>query len=117
MKLNDLASRLDLQLLTPALAARAEAQVARGWVSDLLSDVLANAPPGAVLVTIQAHLNVVAVALHAELAAVIFAGGRVPDEPVVRKAADEGLLLYGSEASAFDLAGALYGLGLRGARP
>ncbi len=117
MKLKDLAARLDLELLTPTLAEAAESEVAKGFASDLLSDVLANAPPGGVLVTIQAHLNVLAVALHAELAAVIFASGRRPDDGMLRKAVEQGIPLYGSSRTTFDLVGALYDLGLRGGRP
>ena len=56
--------------------------------------MLAHAPEGGVLVTLQVHLNVIAVASHAELAAVIFAGDRTPDDEVLAKAAAEGLALY-----------------------
>ena len=75
MKLDELADALKLTRLTPSVDA-GDVDVTEGYVSDLLSDVLANAPQGAVLVTVQAHMNVIAVAVHAGLAAVIFAGGR-----------------------------------------
>lgn len=81
----------------------------------MLSDVLANAPAGGVLVTIQVHLNVVAVAVHAELAAVVFAAGRVPEEAVRQKAVDEGVALFATDRTAFDMVGELYALGVRGA--
>lgn len=115
MKLSDVVAKLGLQSLTPQVANGA-ADVTGGYVSDLLSDVLANAPKGGVLVTVQVHLNVIAVAVHAELAAVIFALDRVPDEAVRAKAVEEGIALYVSKSSAFDLVGRLYELGLRGPR-
>jgi hypothetical protein len=114
MKLAEIARTIALSSLTPTLPA--DTEVAGGYVSDLLSDVLANAPRHGVLVTVQVHLNVIAVAVHAELAGVIFAAGRQPDEPVVAKALSEGLALYVSAAPAFDVVGRLYELGLRGPR-
>jgi hypothetical protein len=113
VKLAEMAEKLGLQNLTPELSTTA-ADVTGGYVSDLLSDVLANAPKGGVLVTVQVHLNVIAVAVHAELAAVVFAAERAPDETVQAKAVQEGIVLYGAKASAFELVGRLYEMGIRG---
>ncbi len=115
MTLSELAARLELRNLTPEVAA-SQADVTAGYVSDLLSDVLANAPRGGVLVTAQVHLNVIAVAVHAELAAVIFAAGRTPEASVRQRAVQEGIGLYTTTQSAFDLVGRLYALGVRGPR-
>lgn len=114
MKLDDIARELGLSLLTPAPSVSGEAEIERGYASDLLSDVLAHAPEGGVLVTLQVHLNVIAVASHAELAAVVFAGDRRPEADVVAKAAGEGISLYVSPADTFDLVGRLYALGVKG---
>lgn len=115
MMLKKMVDDLGLERLTPELPEES-VEIAGGYVSDLLSDVMANAPRGGILVTIQAHLNVVAVAVHSELAAVVFASGRRPEESVRRKAVEEGVRLYMTAASAFDFAGRLYGMGLRGAQ-
>ena len=114
MRLDVLAGRLGLTDLTPELQDANVPDVSRGHASDLLSDVLASAPQGGVLVTIQVHMNVIAVSLHAGLAAVIFASGRRPDEAVREKAVQEGTRLYGSDDSTFEVVGKLYELGLRG---
>ncbi len=116
MTLAELAKTLKLECLTPKLAAEAERDIGYGYVSDLLSDVLAHAPEGGVLVTIQAHLNMVAVALHAGLAGVILAGGRRPDADVIERASVEGVPLWLANEPAFDLVGRLYELGIRGRR-
>jgi hypothetical protein len=113
MKLAELAAQLGLESLTPGLDLGAR-EVRAGYVSDLLSDVLANAPKGGVLVTVQVHLNVIAVAVHAELAAVIFALEREPDESVRERALAEGIALYRSAQPAWELVGQLYALGVRG---
>jgi hypothetical protein len=119
MTLQDLVRELGLEEITPdgtagGGSAAAPLDVTRGYASDLLSDVLANAPAGGILVTLQVHLNVIAVASHAGLAAVIFSCGRKPDDDVIERAAEEGLALFGSKADTFELAGRLYTLGLRG---
>jgi hypothetical protein len=112
MRLHELAEALELTELTPA--ADGDAEVTGGYASDLLSDVLAHAPEGGVLVTLQVHLNVIAVASHAGLRAVIFSCGRMPDDDILQRAAAEGLSLFGSKADTFELVGRLYELGLRG---
>jgi hypothetical protein len=114
MTLGQIVSQLGLEVLTPELSVEGGDDVRRGHASDLLSDVLANAPSGGVLLTTQVHMNVVAVALHAGLAAVVFTQGMAPEQAVRRKAVEEGLPLLGARDSTFDLAGRMYALGLRG---
>jgi hypothetical protein len=114
MTLASLAATLGLENLTPELPTTAE--VAAGHASDLLSDVLANAPSGGALLTIQVHMNVIAVAVHAGLAAVIFTTGMRPDEAVRAKAVEEKIPLLSTKETTFETAGRLYALGLRGRR-
>jgi predicted transcriptional regulator len=114
MKLSLVARTLALRSLTPELDEQMEAEVVTGYASDLLSDVLARAPAGAVLVTIQAHINTIAVALHARLSAVILAGGHEPEKTVVDRAIDERIPVFVAEDSTFEIVGRLYALGLRG---
>ncbi len=112
MKLSEICRELDLRPLTPEITE--DPQVDRGHASDLLSDVLANAPERGLLVTLQVHLNVIAVALHANLAGVVFSSGMVPEEAVRQKAVAERLPLFASRQTTFDVAGRLYALGVRG---
>ena len=114
MRLSDLASDLRLEDLTPQLDDDGTLDVTRGYASDLLSDVLANAPTGGVLVTLQVHLNVIAVAGHADLAAVIFTSNRRPDDDVVAKAVAEGVHLFTTPADTFEAVGVLHAHGVKG---
>jgi hypothetical protein len=113
MRLHELADLLTLTELTPS-TSEADPNITKGYASDLLSDVLANAPAGGLLITLQVHLNVIAVAGHAGLAAVIFSSGRRPDDEVIAKAAEEGIALFTSPDDTFDLVGRLYALGIEG---
>jgi hypothetical protein len=116
MTLGDIATKLGLEVLTPELPIEGSAEMERAHASDLLSEVLANAPSGGLLLTIQVHMNVVAVALHAGLAGVVFTGGMRPEEAVRIRAVQEGLPLLCTPEATFDAAGRLYELGLRGRR-
>ena len=115
MNLSAIITELGASNLTPEVTLKM-ADITGGYVSDLLSDVLAHAPDGGILVTIQVHLNVVAVAVHAGLAAVVLASDRMPEEDVRQRAVEEGVILLSTPLSSFDVVGKLYELGVRGPR-
>ncbi|HOD94674.1 MAG TPA: serine kinase [Candidatus Hydrogenedentes bacterium] len=113
MLLTDLVQELGLTPLTPQLPLDEAAGIERAYVSDLLSDVMGNAPGDGVLITVQVHANVVAVASLAAQKAIIFAMNRRPDENTCLKAAEEGIHLFSSSLPAFEIAGMLYRNGVR----
>ena len=85
-----------------------------GYVSDLLSDVMANSKAGDVWITLQIHQNIVAVATLKELAAIIIIGGRQPEKQTLAKAEEEKIPILLSELAAFEVAGRLYQMGISG---
>lgn len=85
-----------------------------GCAGDLLSDVIAHGRKDQVWVTIQIHPNIVAVAVLKELAAILIAGGREPSGETIDRARKERVPILGTTLSAFEIAGRLHGLGLRG---
>ncbi|MGE5256748.1 MAG: DRTGG domain-containing protein [Hyphomicrobiales bacterium] len=87
-------------------------EIKGGYCGDLLSDVMANAPVGSIWLTVQGHLNIVAVAVLREMAAIVITGGREADEETIQKARQERLPVLQWPRSAFELAGRLYGLGV-----
>lgn len=114
MNLAEIHKALGLRSLTPEVRPDDSLAIRRGYASDLLSDVLAHAPHHGILVTAQVHLNVIAVASHVELAAVIFTLGREPEPSVRARAIEEGIPLFSTHETTFDVVGQLYALGLRG---
>ncbi len=114
MRLHELAETLDLRELTPSMDD--DAEITHGYVSDLLSDILAHAPAGSVLVTLQANPDVLAVASLAGLRAVIFSSGRTPRADVIERFAVDRISLFGSPADSFEVVGQLHDLGLQGRR-
>ncbi len=111
MKLCDLIENLSLEVKTPGTDLTRE--VTGGYVSDMLSDVIANAEAGSVWVTFQSHLNIVAVASLKGLAGIILVKNRVPAEDTLKKASAENVPVMTSPLAAFELVGRLYTLGLR----
>jgi predicted transcriptional regulator len=87
-------------------------QIQGGHCGDLLSDVMANAPTGCIWLTVQTHQNIVNVAVLHEMAAVVFTGGRTPDQQTIDRANQEGIPLLLWPDSAYDLAGHAFAAGL-----
>jgi hypothetical protein len=82
-------------------------------VCDLLSLVMAGGVRGGAWITVQTHVNVVAVSTLLDLACIIVPDGINIEEQTLNKAAEEGITMLSSKESAFTLAGRLYELGVR----
>ncbi|MGE5894652.1 MAG: serine kinase [bacterium] len=91
-----------------------EKTISDSYVSDLLSDVMANCREGSLWITLQTHMNIVAVASMKKIPAIILINGRKPDDEALRKAEAEGVALLGTTQPAFEVAGKLYSLLKRG---
>lgn len=85
-----------------------DAEVTGATTSDLLSDVLAHARPGEVLVTIQAHRNTIAVASIAGIRAVVLARGRVAPPDMIEAAAAERIAILRASAGQNELSWRLH---------
>jgi len=73
---------------------------------------MANGKKDSIWITVQAHMNVVAVASLLDLAGVILASGVVMEEKAIEKAKEEGITILSSELDSFELAGRLYKMGI-----
>ena len=73
MRISDLNTVEGVSCLQPQYE---DAALSAGYTSDLLSDVMAHAREGAVLITIQAHKNTVAVASLSGILAIVFCNNR-----------------------------------------
>ncbi|MBN2164151.1 MAG: hypothetical protein JXR25_05440 [Pontiellaceae bacterium] len=91
MKISELESEIGFECLQ---AEYEDAVLSGGYTSDLLSDVMANAEEGSVLVTIQAHKNTVAVASLTGVAAIVFCNNRPVGEEVIDAASQEGIAVF-----------------------
>ncbi len=114
MTLREAVERLGMKPVS-ALSALSH-EFSGGYVSDLLSDVMANGRAGDVWVTLQVHQNIIAVATLKELAAIIIIGGRQPEQPTLAKAEEEKVPILLSDLPAFEVVGRLYRMGISGKR-
>jgi hypothetical protein len=113
MTLNDLVREFGLEV--KAGSGNLDSEVAGGYVSDLLSDVLAHAEDGVIWITLHVHHNIVAVASHKGLSGIVLVQGRLPEKDTIAKAEEEHIPILVSSLPAFELVGRLYKAGIRGA--
>lgn len=83
-----------------------------GCVGDLLSEVMAHAKPNSVWVTVQSHVNIVAVAVITGIRAIILCNAHNFSNETVEKAKAEGICLLRTDKSPFEVVGRLYGMGI-----
>src|SRR5215216_7656651 len=112
MNLQQIIDQLNLNVLTESLDF-ASITPAGGYSSDLLSCVMAGAKKGFVWTTLQAHLNIVAVAALTEVAAVIITENAQPDAASIDKANAQGVVLLSTSQRTFEINGKLWELGIR----
>jgi len=111
MTLGEVVEALNLEVKTcPDETGRV---VEGGYVSDLLSDVIAGAKEGDLWITLQLHQNIVAVAFLNNLAGIVIVGGRQPDEDTLKKAEEQGVPVMLTPMKSYEVAGRLYEMGIR----
>ncbi len=115
MELNDIIQALGLQIFDASDVAL-QRQVTSACVSDMLSEVMSRAPSGGLWITHQNNENVIAIAWFKEVSAVLLANSVTLDEEVLDKAKKKNIAVLGSAETAYELAGKLYNLGIRGHR-
>lgn len=112
MKLNEIVEKLNLEVMSGA--NKLDNEVKGGYVSDLLSDVIANSKGGDIWVTLQIHQNIVAVASLNNLSGIVLVNARYPEDETIQKAETEGIPILVSKLPAFEVVGRLYNLGVLG---
>lgn len=91
-----------------------DAPVTCGYTCDLLSWVMAKGEKGMAWVTVQNHMNVVAVAVLAEMACIILPEGVTMETGALEKAEEEGIPVLCSPLSAYAICAAMAKEGVPG---
>lgn len=112
MNLQQIIEQLGLTLLTEKRDF-AGIHPTGGYSSDLLSCVMAGAKRGHLWITLQAHLNIIAIAALNELAAIIITENAQPDPASIARANQQGVILLSSSRPTYEINGKLWELGLR----
>jgi len=106
MQVKDLAAALGMKVVQPA---GSDGDVAAGYASDLLSDVMANAGDESVLITIQAHVNTVAVAALTGVSAIIICNDHPIPDDMIKAAERENIAILQTEKNQFTTSYLVYG--------
>ena len=112
MTIQELINLTGAQDLTPETDK--SAQISCGYTCDLLSWVMAHGQAGMAWITVQTHMNVIAVASLMEMAAVIIPEGIEMEGPSLEKAKDEGITVLSSQKTAYELCALMAANGLTG---
>lgn len=91
-------------------------QIACGYTCDLLSHVMGKGQQDMAWITVQAHMNVIAVASLMDFACVIIPEGLPVDEMIVKKAAQEDIIIVSCEQTAYELVTLLHESGVPSAK-
>lgn len=110
MTLKELLNQTGWKLATPNLDTSKE--ISGAYCGDLLSWVMGNGDSNQVWITVQGHLNVIAVALLREFSAVIIADNAAIPEEMIEKANEENLVLIESGLPSYETAKKLVELGV-----
>jgi aspartate-semialdehyde dehydrogenase len=87
-------------------------RITDGCCCDLLSWVMATGQEGMAWVTVQTHMNVIAVASLHEFACVILPQGSSMDKDVLDKATAEGIAIISAQESSYRVCCRLFSLGI-----
>lgn len=110
MNVKALLPLIEAENLTPG--ADLEKEVLCGYTCDLLSWVMKNGQEGMAWVTVQTHMNVIAVAVLAEMACVILPESIDMEKDVLKKAEEEGLCVMKTALSSYEICGRMHSAGV-----
>ena len=112
MTVKEVLELIEAKDMTPETDKNTE--VSCGYTCDLLSWVMAHGTAGMAWVTVQTHMNVIAVASLMEMAAVIIPEDIEMEAPSLEKAKEEGITVLESPLTAYEICARLAAKGLAG---
>ena len=110
MTVHDLALAISARNLTPEVDDSKEITCA--YTCDLLSWVMSHGEEGMAWVTVQTHMNVIAVALLSDMACVIMPEDIEMEQESIEKAKAEGMCVLKSPLSGYEICGRMHEAGI-----
>ncbi len=93
--------------------AELDREISCGYACDLLSWVMSHGEADMIWITVQTHMNAVAVASLADMSCILVPENIQVEPAICEKAQDEGIAILASDKSAYELSGLLFGAGVR----
>lgn len=110
MIISEFAEQLNLK---PLFESDKDISVEGVYIGDLLSIVMSKAKQNYVWITIQTHINVVAVAELLDLSCIIIVEDMEVEEETIKKARELDIPVLKTHKSAYDVACMLHDLGIK----
>ncbi len=109
VRLSEIVDKLGLKVVHFAV----DCEITGGYVGDLLSIVMRSAKQGNIWMTVQSHVNIIAVATLTGVRAIVLCEGLDYPADTIEKAKEEGISLFLSKETSYKVAGRLYELGVK----
>lgn len=110
MKLIEFANNLQLEVVA---GSKDEIELNGVYIGDLLSVVMSKAKEKNVWITIQTHLNILAVAELLDISAIIIAENMEISSETIEKANEIGIPVLKTNSSAYEIASKLCDIGIK----
>lgn len=111
MKLSEIARKLELN--TVGQFDLETKDITGVYISDMVSDIIANAKAGNLLVTIQIHNNVIAASNLVDLSGILVTQGKQPADDVVKMAEKADIPILSTDLNRWQVLTKLYEAGVR----
>ena len=108
MKVSEMIDKTGFKTVVPG----EDREVHGVYCGDLLSWVMGNGQPEQAWITVQSHLNVIAVAVLREFSCIVLAENAEFPEEVIERAKNEGLTLLYSDLPVYETAVRLFKAGV-----
>lgn len=99
--------------LTPLCEKEGDIEIEGVYIGDLLSIVMAKAKKNYVWITIQTHINIVAIAELLELSCIIVVENMAVDNDTLDKAKELNIPIFKTSESAYQVACRLLDMGIK----
>lgn len=110
MYLSTIIDKIGLELVTDFDLGSRQAEGV--YIGDLLSIVMSKAQQNFLWITIQTHINIIAVATLVDLAGIIIAEGMEIEKDTIEKATEVSIPIFKSKLSAYEVACKLNEIGV-----
>ncbi|NTV91593.1 MAG: AraC family transcriptional regulator [Clostridiales bacterium] len=84
-------------------ASASASEITGLYACDLLSRVMSKAESGNAWITVHSHLNIVAVAVFAEIPCIVLPEGIKAEDATIKRAEAEGIVILGTDLSVYEI--------------
>lgn len=111
MRVSELKNLKELEIITKDCFE--DLEIKGCFVGDLLSVVMGKANEGQAWITVQGHINIIAVASLVEMSCIIVSEGYEVNDDTIAKANEEEIVIFKTKLNSYQMACLLYENGIK----